>query len=257
MHAWTTPKCKDGTERGTDFGFRAPAELNAPLKPGQAKPTVGTIYSEIGFAGLWGGLGTRILMVGTLTALQWVRRFRIIESQKIGRFCSLFPLYSSSTTRSRSPWVSRPLVRPLRTPPRSKRRLDRDALLVLLLLPLLVVLSSPTRVLSPYLFNSNVPILKSFKALYTTTKPLFVPYLVFASPSRENVYRTFSLKLVRVVCFVEVQSMVMGERLADTVRIGRIFSPQRQEGRGGLIADQPSPPRSTHIGRSYISPGIQ
>lgn len=82
MHAWTTPKCKDGTERGTDFGFRAPAELNAPLKPGQAKPTVGTIYSEIGFAGLWGGLGTRILMVGTLTALQWVRRFRIIESQK-------------------------------------------------------------------------------------------------------------------------------------------------------------------------------
>jgi len=48
------------------------SKLNAPLKPGQAKPTVGTIYSEIGFAGLWGGLGTRILMVGTLTALQWL-----------------------------------------------------------------------------------------------------------------------------------------------------------------------------------------
>ena len=41
---------------------------------------------------------------------------------------------------------------------------------------------------------------KSFKPLYTTTKPLFVPYLVFASPSRENVYRTFLLKLVALVC---------------------------------------------------------
>jgi solute carrier family 25 phosphate transporter 3 len=29
------------------------------------------IYSEIGFSGLWTGLGTRILMVGTLTGLQW------------------------------------------------------------------------------------------------------------------------------------------------------------------------------------------
>ncbi|BGP14469.1 hypothetical protein JCM10213_004591 [Rhodosporidiobolus nylandii] len=48
------------------------SKLNAPLKPGQAKPTVGSIYSEIGFAGLWAGLGTRIFMIGTLTALQWV-----------------------------------------------------------------------------------------------------------------------------------------------------------------------------------------
>jgi len=30
------------------------------------------IYSEIGFNGLWKGLGTRIFMVGTLTCLQWV-----------------------------------------------------------------------------------------------------------------------------------------------------------------------------------------
>lgn len=29
------------------------------------------IYGEIGFKGLWNGLGTRILMVGTLTGLQW------------------------------------------------------------------------------------------------------------------------------------------------------------------------------------------
>lgn len=33
--------------------------------------SAGQIYSEIGFKGLWTGLGTRILMVGTLTGLQW------------------------------------------------------------------------------------------------------------------------------------------------------------------------------------------
>lgn len=32
---------------------------------------VSKIYSDIGFKGLWSGLGTRILMVGTLTGLQW------------------------------------------------------------------------------------------------------------------------------------------------------------------------------------------
>jgi len=32
---------------------------------------VSKIYSEIGFSGLWRGLSTRILMVGTLTGLQW------------------------------------------------------------------------------------------------------------------------------------------------------------------------------------------
>merc|ERR1712093_740497 len=48
------------------------SKLNAPIKPGQAKPSVGSIYSEIGFGGLWAGLGTRIFMIGTITALQWL-----------------------------------------------------------------------------------------------------------------------------------------------------------------------------------------
>ncbi|KDE07311.1 hypothetical protein MVLG_02357 [Microbotryum lychnidis-dioicae p1A1 Lamole] len=48
------------------------SKLNAPLAPGAAKPTVGTIYKDIGFRNLWGGLGTRIIMIGTLTALQWL-----------------------------------------------------------------------------------------------------------------------------------------------------------------------------------------
>ena len=30
------------------------------------------IYGRIGFAGLWNGLPVRILMIGTLTAFQWL-----------------------------------------------------------------------------------------------------------------------------------------------------------------------------------------
>lgn len=38
----------------------------------KAKGTkMGTILKQLGFMGLWGGLGPRIIMVGTLTALQW------------------------------------------------------------------------------------------------------------------------------------------------------------------------------------------
>ncbi|XP_063719858.1 solute carrier family 25 member 3-like [Symsagittifera roscoffensis] len=41
-------------------------------KLNQAKGTgVGAIYKQIGFMGLWKGLGARIIMIGTLTALQW------------------------------------------------------------------------------------------------------------------------------------------------------------------------------------------
>jgi solute carrier family 25 phosphate transporter 3 len=32
---------------------------------------VSKIYSDIGFSGLWRGLSTRIIMIGTLTGLQW------------------------------------------------------------------------------------------------------------------------------------------------------------------------------------------
>merc|ERR1711893_438801 len=33
--------------------------------------SAGQVVSDLGFKGLWAGLGPRILMVGTLTALQW------------------------------------------------------------------------------------------------------------------------------------------------------------------------------------------
>ena len=33
--------------------------------------TVGSSAKALGFGGLWAGLGPRIIMIGTLTALQW------------------------------------------------------------------------------------------------------------------------------------------------------------------------------------------
>ena len=30
------------------------------------------LTKELGFTGLWRGLGTRVIMIGTLTALQWL-----------------------------------------------------------------------------------------------------------------------------------------------------------------------------------------
>ena len=45
------------------------SKLNAPAKAGVAKPTIGSIYADIGFGGLWGGLGTRIVspVIATLS----------------------------------------------------------------------------------------------------------------------------------------------------------------------------------------------
>jgi solute carrier family 25 phosphate transporter 3 len=38
---------------------------------GSTGEKIGKIYREIGFKGLWAGLVTRIVMIGTLTGLQW------------------------------------------------------------------------------------------------------------------------------------------------------------------------------------------
>jgi solute carrier family 25 phosphate transporter 3 len=32
---------------------------------------ISNIYKEIGWKGLWAGLGTRVLMIGTIAGLQW------------------------------------------------------------------------------------------------------------------------------------------------------------------------------------------
>jgi solute carrier family 25 (mitochondrial phosphate transporter), member 3 len=49
------------------------SKLNTYREPGEAFGTVvGRIYKDIGFRGLWNGLGLRIVMIGTLTGLQWM-----------------------------------------------------------------------------------------------------------------------------------------------------------------------------------------
>lgn len=49
------------------------SKLNADRKPGEGAMTaVGRIYQNIGFKGLWNGLPVRIVMIGTLTAFQWL-----------------------------------------------------------------------------------------------------------------------------------------------------------------------------------------
>lgn len=49
------------------------SKLNANRQPGEAfGGALGRIYKDIGFAGLWNGLPVRIVMIGTLTGLQWM-----------------------------------------------------------------------------------------------------------------------------------------------------------------------------------------
>ncbi|KAI9821433.1 MAG: hypothetical protein M1826_000669 [Phylliscum demangeonii] len=63
------------------------SKLNASRKPGEAlSAVVGRIYRDIGFVGLWNGLPVRIVMLGTLTGLQWL----IYDSWKIYNNVSLF-----------------------------------------------------------------------------------------------------------------------------------------------------------------------
>ncbi|KAI5203105.1 hypothetical protein E4T39_04371 [Aureobasidium subglaciale] len=49
------------------------SKLNSDRKAGEgAGAAVSRIYSQIGFRGLWSGVGLRIGMIGTLTAFQWL-----------------------------------------------------------------------------------------------------------------------------------------------------------------------------------------
>ncbi|KAK4216057.1 mitochondrial carrier domain-containing protein [Rhypophila decipiens] len=49
------------------------SKLNANRQPGEAFGAVTSrVYGDIGFRGLWNGLPVRIVMIGTLTGLQWM-----------------------------------------------------------------------------------------------------------------------------------------------------------------------------------------
>jgi solute carrier family 25 phosphate transporter 3 len=48
------------------------SKLNANRQPGEAfGAAMGRIYKDIGFKGLWNGLAVRIVMIGSLTGMQW------------------------------------------------------------------------------------------------------------------------------------------------------------------------------------------
>ena len=48
------------------------SKLNSERQAGEsAGAAMGRIYKRIGFMGLWNGLPVRIVMIGTLTGLQW------------------------------------------------------------------------------------------------------------------------------------------------------------------------------------------
>lgn len=82
-HVFTEPRSSYGksTQLGVTFasGYTAgvicaivshPADT-VVSKMGKGGKSAVEILSELGFGGIWGGLGTRIIMIGTLTGLQW------------------------------------------------------------------------------------------------------------------------------------------------------------------------------------------
>ena len=49
------------------------SKVNAEREAGETTgAAVSRIYSRIGFGGLWNGLPVRIIMIGTLTGMQWL-----------------------------------------------------------------------------------------------------------------------------------------------------------------------------------------
>lgn len=47
------------------------SKLNSSKSEGSTFAKIGEIMGELGFMGVWRGLATRIIMIGTLTGLQW------------------------------------------------------------------------------------------------------------------------------------------------------------------------------------------
>lgn len=71
------------------------SKLNSDRKNGEGAATaVSRIYGQIGFKGLWSGVGLRIVMIGTLTAFQWL----IYDSFKVSIGVCLVPLFPPPPT---------------------------------------------------------------------------------------------------------------------------------------------------------------
>ncbi|CAG7818161.1 unnamed protein product [Allacma fusca] len=86
LYQYVVPKPREQTTKGEQLivtfaaGYIAgvfcaivshPADTMVSKLSQDKNATAGDVYKKIGMAGLWKGLGTRIIMIGTLTALQW------------------------------------------------------------------------------------------------------------------------------------------------------------------------------------------
>jgi solute carrier family 25 phosphate transporter 3 len=79
------------------------SKLNATRQPGESfGGATGRIYKDIGFGGLWNGLPVRIVMIGTLTGLQWMSKLLVMIVMRV-----VLIMCVQSTIISRSSWVCR------------------------------------------------------------------------------------------------------------------------------------------------------
>jgi hypothetical protein len=63
------------------------SKLNSERQAGEsAGGAMSRIYQRIGFMGLWNGLGVRIIMIGTLTGLQWSFPLSFLSSREFPCF---------------------------------------------------------------------------------------------------------------------------------------------------------------------------
>merc|ERR1711990_947567 len=95
LYAYVVPKPRDECSKGEQLivtfaaGYIAgvfcaivshPADTIVSYMNKAQGATVGSAAKDLGFKGLWAGLGPRIIMIGTLTALQWF----IYDGVKVG-----------------------------------------------------------------------------------------------------------------------------------------------------------------------------
>lgn len=86
------------------------SKLNSSRQPGETSgAAVGRIYKDIGFGGLWNGLPVRIVMIGTLTGLQWMSKCDSLAC------ISCADARLQPTTISRSSWACQQRVARLQT----------------------------------------------------------------------------------------------------------------------------------------------
>jgi hypothetical protein len=86
------------------------SKLNSERKAGEgAMQAISRIYGRIGFMGLWNGLPVRIVMIGTLTAFQWLiyDAFKVYLGVSVFFCPSIVKKFGSHFDSSRQPAVTK------------------------------------------------------------------------------------------------------------------------------------------------------